>query len=89
MTATLTLDNAGRLLLPKRMREQLKLRSGAKMKVEIVGDKIQIEEEVQPVEWVRNKSGRRVVVGWEGFDAAAAVRATHEDLAQRGLNAST
>ena len=43
MTATITIDEAGRiLLLPKRLRERLNLRKGAKLKAEIVGDKIQL-----------------------------------------------
>jgi AbrB family looped-hinge helix DNA binding protein len=45
MTATVTIDEAGRILLPKRLRERLNLRKGAKLKAEIVGGKIQLEEE--------------------------------------------
>ncbi len=83
MTAILTLDKAGRLVLPKPMREKLHLREGAKLKAEIVGDKIELEQEEQEVKIVRRKSGRRVVVGWEGFDAAKAVREMREDQVAR------
>lgn len=84
MTATLIVDAAGRILLPKQMRQQLNFRKGTKIKAEIIGDKVQIEEELPAVKVVRGKSGRRVIAGMEGFDAAKAVRETHEQLAQRG-----
>lgn len=85
MTAILTLDKAGRLVLPKPMREKLHLREGAKLKAEIVGDKIELEQETPEVKIVRKKGGRRVVVGWEGFDAAKAVREMREDQVERLL----
>jgi AbrB family looped-hinge helix DNA binding protein len=83
MTAILTLDKAGRLVLPKPMREKLHLREGAKLKAEIVGDKIELEQEVPEVKIVRKKDGLPVVVGWKGFDAAKAVREMREDQVAR------
>ncbi len=84
MTATMTIDSAGRILLPKLMREKLKLRPGSKLKGDIVGDKIELEEELPAVKIVRGKRGLPVIMGWEGFDAAKAVREMHEELAERG-----
>ena len=81
---TATLDKAGRIVLPKKLRDRLHLKPGAKFNIEVVGEKIEIEREVPSVKVVRNKHGRRVVVGWEGFDAAKAVREMHEELAHRG-----
>jgi AbrB family looped-hinge helix DNA binding protein len=85
MTAILTLDKAGRLVLPKPMREKLHLREGAKLKAEIVGDKIELEQEMPEVKIVRKKGGRRVVAGWTGFDAAKAVRDMRKDQMERLL----
>ncbi len=85
MVAILTLDKAGRLVLPKPMRDKLHLREGAKLKAEIVGDKIELEQEVAQVKIVRKKGGRRVVVGWKGFDAAQAVREMRMDQMERLL----
>jgi AbrB family looped-hinge helix DNA binding protein len=85
MTAILTLDKAGRLVLPKPMREKLNLREGSKLKAEIVGDKIELEQEAPAVKIVRKKGGRRVVVGWKGFDAAKAVREMREEQVGRLL----
>ncbi len=78
-----TLDKAGRIVLPKKVRDRLHLKPGAKFKLEVVGEKIEIEQEAPSVKVVRNRHGRRVVVGWESFDAAKAVRQMHEELAQR------
>lgn len=85
MTATLTIDAAGRLVLPKTMRDKLHLRAGSKLRAEIVGDKIELEQETAEVKIVK-RGKRRVVVGWEGFDAARAVREMREDQVER-LNA--
>ncbi len=83
MSATITLDSAGRLVLPKAMREKMHLRTGSKLRAVIVGDKIELEQEVPETKVVRNKSGRRVVMGWEGFDAGKAVREMREEQVSR------
>ena len=83
MTATLTLDKAGRLVLPKSMREKLHLRAGSKLKAEIVGDRIELEQDTPKTNIVRGKDGLPVVMGWEGFDAAKAVREMRDDQTTR------
>ena len=40
MTATLTLDSAGRLVLPKPVRDKMHLRTGAKLRLDVVGDRM-------------------------------------------------
>ncbi len=84
MTAHLTIDAAGRILLPKRMREKLNLRKGTKLKAEMIGDKIQIEEEAPEVKVVR-KGGVRVIVGWEGFDAVKAIQEMRDEREEQLL----
>ncbi len=42
MTATLTLDKRGRLLMPKAAREKLHLREGSKLWLKVVGDKLKL-----------------------------------------------
>lgn len=76
---TAILDKAGRVVLPKKIREKLHLKTGAAFKIEIVGDKIELEQELPKVQIVRNARGRRVVMGWEGFDAAKAVQEMREE----------
>ena len=85
---TATLDKAGRIVLPKKLREKLHLKPGAKFTIEFVGDKIEIEKEAPKLRIVR-KGGVRMVMGWEGFDAAKAVTEMHEELAgDSGISAA-
>jgi AbrB family looped-hinge helix DNA binding protein len=83
MNATLVMDKAGRLVLPKPIRERMRLRPGARLRVEIVGEKLELTEEVPEVKIVRKKDRLPVIVGWEGFDAATAVREMREDQVSR------
>ncbi len=41
MTATLTLDSAGRLVLPKAIREKMHLQAGSKLRADLVGEKLE------------------------------------------------
>lgn len=83
MTATITLDKTGRFVIPKAMRDQLHLRAGAKLLLNVIDDRIELSEDVPEVKIVRKKDGMRVVVGWEGFDAAKAVREMREEQVAR------
>lgn len=79
---TATLDKAGRLVLPKKLREKLRLRAGMVFKLDVVGDKIELEQELPKTE-IAWRNGLPVVMGWEGFDAGKAVRDALEDLEER------
>lgn len=79
---TATLDKAGRIVLPKKLREKLHLKPGAKFNIEVVGDKIEIEEEVPKPRIVR-KRGVRVIMGWEGFDAVKAIKEMREEREEK------
>ena len=83
MSVTVSVDKSGRLVLPKPMREQMPLRPGAKLKAEIVGDKIELSQEVSPVTIIKKKDGLPVIVGWEGFEALPAVREMRQEQAKR------
>ncbi len=83
MTATVILDKTGRFVIPKSMREQLQLRAGSKLRLAVIDDRIELSEELPEAEIVRKKDGLRVVVGWEGFDAAKAVREMREEQVAR------
>jgi len=72
MSIILSIDGAGRIVIPKRIRQQLRLEPGSRLVAEIQGDRIELSP--APVEAMIEKRGkRRVVVGWDGYDAAAAV----------------
>lgn len=81
MTATITIDSSGRLVLPKAMRDALHLRPGSKLRAEIIGDKISLGSDVSGL-IVEKRGKRRVIVGPPGFDALKAIaesRKEHED----------
>ena len=61
MTATITIDSAGRLVLPKAMRDRLHLRAGSKLSADVIADKIELTPE--PNENVRLvRKGKRMVL---------------------------
>lgn len=74
MTATITLDSAGRLVLPKAIREKMHLQAGSKLRADLVGEKLEISMDVPEATVELQKDGLPTIVGWEGFDAAQAVR---------------
>ncbi len=82
MNETVILDKAGRLVLPKPIRDRLHLHAGAKLRVEVSGDRLELTQEAAEVKVVK-RGKRRVVVGWAGFDAAKAVREMREQQRER------
>ncbi len=82
MNSSIVLDKAGRLVLPKAIRDRLHLSAGSKLRAEVVGDKLELTPEATEVQLVK-RGKRRVVVGWEGFDAAKAVQEMREDQMER------
>jgi len=78
MRATPTLDKAGRLVLPKLLREALRLRPGCRQRAEVEGDKTTLGLDDEEVQIVRATDGLPAVVGWDGFDAAAAIQTALE-----------
>lgn len=79
MKATITMDAAGRVVLPKPLRELLHLRAGVKLRAIVVADKIELVPE--PDDQVRIvRKGRRLVIAGlpKAVDAAAAIKADRE-----------
>jgi AbrB family looped-hinge helix DNA binding protein len=82
MTTTLTVDKAGRVVIPKRIREQMHLREGSRLRLELRRDRLELTHEPNEVQLER-RGRRRVIVGWEGFDAAQAVQDAREEHLDR------
>lgn len=78
MTSTVTLDRAGRIVLPKKIRDSLDLVPGTTLRVDVVGDRLEMIEAPKKMTLVK-KGSRRVVVGWKGFDAAASVQEMRDE----------
>lgn len=89
MTTTITIDRAGRLVLPKAMRDRLHLGAGSKLRADIIADKIELTPE--PTEGVKLvKKGKLLVITGARPNTSAdeAIRADREDRMEqiaRGL----
>lgn len=83
MIATITLDKAGRIVLPKRIREKMHLHEGSRLRVELSGDTLELTPEAAETRIERAEDGLPVIVGWEGFDAVQAVAEAREEYLER------
>jgi len=80
MTSTITIDGAGRLVLPRQVREKLHLRAGSKLSLALVAGKVELTPQSEEPATLVRKGGRLVVIGIDAsFDAAAAVKSSRED----------
>ena len=66
VSTIVTVGKAGRIVIPKAMRDRLHLREGSRLLVEIVGDKLEFTPEPDEVK-IEKRGKRRVIVGWKGF----------------------
>lgn len=79
MQTTVTLDSAGRFVLPKEFRRQLKLGAGSRLRADIVADRIELTPEPDDGARVVRRGGRAVLTGLgKSFDASGAVGAERE-----------
>jgi AbrB family looped-hinge helix DNA binding protein len=81
MADTITMDGAGRIVLPKALRDRMRLRGGAKLRIAIVGDHLElIPAEVETGPPLIRKGGLLVVAaGGRPCDAVEALRADREE----------
>ncbi|MDQ3624206.1 MAG: AbrB/MazE/SpoVT family DNA-binding domain-containing protein [Verrucomicrobiota bacterium] len=84
MSVTITMDGAGRVVLPKAVRDKLHLRAGARLKLDYVADALQLTPEPDENVRLRRKGKRLVITGIKApFDAVAAVKAAREEYEER------
>jgi AbrB family looped-hinge helix DNA binding protein len=57
-----TIDSAGRIVVPKRLREELGFRPGQKLELSAVDGRLEIEHPVTPMRLERDSRGRLVAV---------------------------
>jgi AbrB family looped-hinge helix DNA binding protein len=85
MDLTVTVDKTGRVLLPSGVRRQLNLRPGARLKLELLAERIELTVQTEGAAELRRSPGGRQVLPPSGgtFDAAAAVRDERARQARR------
>lgn len=80
MTATITIDASGRLVLPRQVREKLHLHAGSKLSLSVVAGKVELTPQAEQLASVVRKGRRLVIEGIEApFDAASAVKNLREE----------
>ena len=86
MESPVTLDNAGRIVLPAEIRRRLNLRAGSRLQVEVVAERIELTPEPEPVQALARSAGARTILRPTGkkSDAAAATRAERDAQGRRG-----
>jgi AbrB family looped-hinge helix DNA binding protein len=83
MTSTITIDAAGRLVLPKAMRDRLHLQAGARLKADLVADRIELTAEPDENVRIERRGKRLVIVGGPPLDAVKAIQADRNDRAAK------
>jgi len=86
MSQTITMDQAGRIVLPMAVRRRLNLAPGARLMLDVVAQRIELTPEAQAEAELLVTAGRRTVLRPTGkpFDAAAATRAERDAQSRRG-----
>ena len=86
MSQTITIDQAGRIVLPKEVRNRLNLGPGTRLVLDLVAQRIELTPQPQADAELVVTAGKRTVLRPTGkaFDAAAATRAEREAQARRG-----
>ena len=86
MSQTITIDQAGRIVLPKEVRQRLNLGPGARLMLDVVAQRIELTPQPQADAELAVTPGKRTVLRATGkaFDAAAATRAEREAQSRSG-----
>jgi len=87
MTATLTIDEAGQIVLPEALKRVFGVEPGVRLRAEVTADRIEIVKDIPVVtETTRSASGRLVLAPTGiAMDVAKAVREDHDEQAIRAL----
>lgn len=86
MKSTIQMDDSGRIVLPKAVRERLNLRGGASFRAEVVAGHVELTPVGDEAEAVLTRKSGVMVLKRTGakVDAAAAVAAERQAQEERG-----
>lgn len=86
MKDAISIDSAGRIVLPSEVRRRLNLGPGSRLRLAVVAERIELTPEAEPESPLVLTATKRRVLEPTGkpFDAAAAARAEREAQAGRG-----
>lgn len=86
MSHPITIDRAGRIVLPIEVRRRLNLAPGSQLMLDVVAQRIELTPQPQADSELLVRAGKRTVLRATGrtFDAAAATRAERDAQAKRG-----
>lgn len=85
MKSAVTMDSAGRVVLPSEVRRRLNLQPGSRLRLSVVAERIELAPEAQVDTELAASSNRRKVLPSTGkaYDAAAAIRDERASQARR------
>lgn len=85
MNQPITMDSAGRIVVPREVRRQLGLGAGSTLLLDVVAQRIELTPQPRADAELLVRSGKRTVLRASGkvFDAAAATRAERDAQARR------
>lgn len=85
MKRDISIDQAGRIVLPSEVRRRLNLGPGSRLRVAVVAERIELTPEPEPDPTLVSTPSKRKVLQGTGaaFDAAAVTRAERESQARR------
>jgi AbrB family looped-hinge helix DNA binding protein len=86
VSQSITIDNAGRIVLPSEVRRRLNLVPGSRLMLDVVAQRIELTPAPQEDADLMVTKGKRTVLRPTGkpFDAAAATRMERETQAEGG-----
>ena len=85
MNQPITMDSAGRIVVPREVRRQLGLGAGSMLLIDVVAQRIELTPQPRADAELLVRAGKRTVLRASGkaFDAAAATRAERDAQARR------